>query len=50
MAKTDEAKALTVHYCRDCANGGEVENLKVMCKIRGYWQHSPLDCRTFKNK
>lgn len=39
-----------VCYCKNCENGGVVEDFKVMCKIKNIWQHSPLKCMYYEEK
>lgn len=39
-----------VCYCKHCKNGGEIEDFKVMCKIKNIWQHSPAKCIDYEEK
>ncbi len=39
-----------VCYCKNCKNGGEIEDFKVMCKIKKIWQHSPVKCEHYEER
>lgn len=50
IEKAKEKIVPLVCFCRDCKNGGEIEDFKVMCKIKNIWQHSPLKCLDYNEK
>ena len=39
-----------VCYCKNCKNGGVIEDFKVWCKIKNIWQHSPFKCLDYEEK
>lgn len=54
MAKKKESEKEriipSVCYCKNCKNGGEIEDFKVMCKIKKIWQHSPAKCEYYEER
>lgn len=53
MAKKQEEKQKiipTVCYCKDCKNGGEINDFKVWCKVKKMWQHSPIKCASYDQR
>ena len=49
--KKDEEKVIPpVCYCKNRKNGGIIEDFKVMCNIKKYWQHSPEKCIDYDEK
>ena len=49
--KKDEERVIPkVCYCRNCDNGGRIEDFKIMCTIKNIWQHSPQNCKNYNEK
>lgn len=45
-----EKKVPKLCYCKNCVKGTKTENFMVWCSAKGYWQHSIVNCLTYKEK
>lgn len=39
-----------VCFCKNCKNGGKIEDFKSWCEIKKIWQHSPVRCTDYDER